>query len=567
MTGAEQGRAVQAERRRRWLGAAVIVIVALATLGVAVFQPLGGDDVYVLENLSSGRWAPRFFAFDVDAPSAGYVPWWFGVAFQRRFLRVPSSGLLWIEWELFGRSAVPYHLITAALVLAGCLLLYRLALRHVSAPRAVVIASVPLLHPSSAEVVGTLNCQPLAAAGLFCVATVVAWDRMRRTGSRPALAAALAFCALAITSYEAAAVLPFVLLLADVVLWNDHAPSPRAWGRRLGLLAVFVAYVPGAVAIRRGLTAPDTGPLRPLAEVWRSARLDATAYGLKTFGLFDPRDPAAHWLHRIAGEPLSIAAALALLAAVVVLVRRQRLGMLGLVVFASFLVLPWITRATVAQLNLPTLRQLHLPMLLGGPLVVAALLASVRSRAMGAIGCAWLAALSVETIVVGGLSAPIPERRALSSSLRAALADVPADRTIVGIGGDLCGLSPSLFRPGGVLLAIPDADEATPALTVIDAHTLVARVPEAFDVPEHEQLPARQQATDRGPAWLVRRPPPIVLHGSQRIPGANVDVVARGPRGIQALRYRFDRPLSQLVFLRMRGCDAPERVTLPSMGE
>ncbi|MFT3771105.1 MAG: hypothetical protein QM820_37290 [Minicystis sp.] len=194
--------------------------------------------------------------------------------------------------------------------------------------------------------------------------------------------------------------------------------------------------------------------------------------------------------------------------------------------------------------------------------MVAGLLAGVRSRALAAVGCAFLVGLSVETIIAGSLAAPIPARRAISSSLGAALAGVPEGRTVVVIGGDLCGTSPSLLRPGGVLLAIPDADEATPALTAIDAHTLVARVPEAFDVPDREQLPARAQATDRGPAWLVLRPPPIVRDGRQQIPGATVDVVERGPRGIRALRYRFEEPLSQLVFLRFRGCDAPERVTL-----
>ncbi|APR80564.1 Hypothetical protein A7982_05911 [Minicystis rosea] len=54
-----------------------------------------------------------------------------------------------------------------------------------------------------------------------------------------------------------------------------------------------------------------------------------------------------------------------------------------------------------------------------------------------------------------------------------------------------------------------------------------------------------------GSGALVRRPPPIVLKGWQRIPGATVDVVARGDR----------------LFFRLRGCDAPERVTLPSVGE
>lgn len=554
-------------RRRWWAGAAVMVIVtlALAALGMAAARPLGGDDIYVMANLGSGQWSRRLFAFDLDTPTADFAPWWLGAVFQRRFLRVPSSALLWIEQEIFGRSAAPYHLVTAALVIASCALIYRLVRRHMSAPQALAVALLPAVHPASAEVVGTLNCQPLAAAGLCSVAAVMAWDRARRTGSRAALAAAVALCALAMTSYEAALVLPFALLLADVVLWRDREHPSRTRAGRLGLLAVFVAYVPGAILIRRGLTAPDTGPLRPLAEVWRSARLDAAAYVLKTFGLFDPRDPFAYWLHRIAGEPLAIAAALGLLAGVAVLIRRQRRGWLGLIVFAAFLVLPWITRATVAQLNLPTMRQLYLPILLGGPLVMSALLSGARPRLRAAAGYAWLAGLSVQALLAESLPPPARARRALSSSLGALLADIPADRAVIAVGGDLCGDSPSLHRPGGAFFAIPEArDGSTPTLAPIDAHTLEARVSDTFDVLDREEAPARAPEIDRGPAWIVLRPPPLLADGWQRIPGATVSIAAQSPRGVQALRFRFDRPLSQLVFLRLRGCDAPQRLALSS---
>ncbi len=547
--------------RRTWTGAAVIALAALATLGVSVLRPLGGDDVYVIDNLGADAWSRRLFAFDFDAPSADYVPWWTGVAFQRRFLRVPSSALLWIEWRLFGRSAAPYHLVTLALVVASCLLVYRLALRRVSVVPAVAIAILPALHPASAEVVGSLSCQPLATAGLFCVATATAWVRMRRSGSRGALAATILFCALAMTSYEAAIALPFALLMVDVVIREGLAPSRRVWGPRLAVLGVLVAYAPWAIAIRRGLTSPDTGPMRPLGEVARSARLDATAYCLKAFGVFDAHDPTAYWLHRAAGEPVAVAVALILLGGIVARVRRERRGWVGLAVLASFLIAPWLTRATVAQLNLPTLRQIYLPILLGGPLVVAALRPRARAPAVIAGGCLWLVALGAQAVSSGVASYGGAAARALEPSLRGVLARVPADCTVIGIGDDLCGTSPALLRAGSASFAIPPAiDGAMPELVAIDAHPLVVRVPGAFDVPAREEPPVRTEVDSRGPAWTVRRPPPVVSLGWQRIPGATVSVVKRGPRGIQALRFVFDRPLSELAFLRLRGCDAPERV-------
>lgn len=103
------------EGRFAWAWPVLCAALAAATLGFAAFRPLAGDDVYILENLRSGAWSRRLFAFDLDAPSADYVAWWSGIALQRRFVRVPASALLWVESELFGLRAAPYHLLLASL--------------------------------------------------------------------------------------------------------------------------------------------------------------------------------------------------------------------------------------------------------------------------------------------------------------------------------------------------------------------------------------------------------------------------------------------------------------------
>ncbi len=550
-------------RRPAWPARLLLALVAAVTLTLAAFRPLEGDDAYVVDNLRSAGWRRHLFAFDYDAPSADYVSWWAGEVFQRRFVRVPSSALLWCQWKLFGLEAAPYHLVTLGLVAASCLVVHALARRYLPPLPAFVVALVPAVHPASAEVVGALNTQPVAVAGLFAVIGAADWERMRRTGSRLSYARALGFAFLAMISYEAAVVLPLALLLADAV-------AARSWRglaepRRLGLLALLAPYTWLALAVRRGLYAPESGPLRPLDEVWTSARLDATAYVIKTFGIFDPRSAKTYLVHRVAGEPWAIVLALLLLVGVLLAVRRSRVGWLGLAVFALLLLAPWLTRATVSKLNFSTFRQLYLPVLLGGPLVLAACWDGEPARARRlARGCAAVAlvALAVQAFLMGRLQIGVIAQRRLAAALPRILATIPAGDTIVTVGDSMCRESPSLFVPNASLYAVPvTADDEAPLLTVVDAHTLVARVARGvLDIPVRVQLPARSADDERGPDWNVVRPPPLVEAGTQRIPGATVSLEQRSDRGVEALRYRFDRPLAELSFLRLHDCDPPERI-------
>jgi hypothetical protein len=88
---------------------------------------LSGDDIYVLRSLRADDWGHRLFAFDFDAPSADDVSWWSGATFQRRFVRVPSSALLWVQWKLFGFHGEAFHAVTWLFVLASALLIHRRA--------------------------------------------------------------------------------------------------------------------------------------------------------------------------------------------------------------------------------------------------------------------------------------------------------------------------------------------------------------------------------------------------------------------------------------------------------
>jgi hypothetical protein len=175
------------DRRQRTVGAAVVVVGAGAAQLQSALQALGGDDIYVLENLRSATWSRRLFAFNLDTPGPGYMPWWTGATLQRRFIRVPASALLWLESECFGFRSFPYHLVTIALLACSCLLLFTLLSKRAPVVTAAAVSVLPAIHPAASELVADLCCQPIATAGLFSVAAVAAWWRMRERASLGAL--------------------------------------------------------------------------------------------------------------------------------------------------------------------------------------------------------------------------------------------------------------------------------------------------------------------------------------------------------------------------------------------
>jgi hypothetical protein len=453
--------------------------------------------------------------------------------------------------------------VTIALLAGSCLLLFTLLSKRAPVVTAAAASILPALHPAASEIVADLCCQPIATAGLFSVASAAAWSRMRERPSAGALGLVVLLCSLAVTSYEAAVALPVFLLLADLWLGAPDGSKARRGWPRLAMLGVVAAYVPWAIAIRHGLVAPDTKAVRPLGEVLLALRFDSVAYVCKALGLFDPTAPTTYWLQHRVGEPLIAAITVGLLAAVVWLVRGSRLGITGVVGFALFLAPPLLTRATVSGLNFPTLRQLYLPVLMGAPPLMVAL-ARARLRLRVAIPVvAWAAALAVESQIAGGTLDMNRDRRLVTESTERILAGVPGDRTVVAVGTYLCGFAPSLIWAGPSLLGIPSrSDDPDPQLTTVDERTLIARSDDGFDVRTEADVPTREPGANRGPDWIPSQPAELAERGSQRIAGATVTIEAREGQRITALRYRFDRPLSEMVFVRFRGCAEPVRMAL-----
>jgi hypothetical protein len=361
---------------QRWRVPALLAIAAVVANAGHVRIPIGGDDAYIIPNLLSPNPLRFLFAFHYDAPSDDFMPWYMGVVYQRRFLRLPACALLAIEARLFGGNGFGYHAVTLLLVIATLLVVYRLFRDGIGDRTVACVALLPVAcHPAAGEIVSKVSCQPIAFAGLFSVLAVQAWVGWRRTERRTVLAASLAAAFIAMTSYEGAVVLPLLVVIGDLWLARD-----AGWRSRIAMLALIAAYLPAAGAARFDLVHPETQPMRPLGVVLECIRIDGGNYLLKLFGLYDTNESMRYALYNYAGEVPALAIALSLVALVVVAARRMAWALLGAAAFITLLAPPLLMRAAVARLNVPSLRQLYLPLVLGASVMTLAIAATPSAR-------------------------------------------------------------------------------------------------------------------------------------------------------------------------------------------
>ena len=147
----------------------VVLVVALS-LGRFVGGPLTGDDDYVLHNLASSKVREGLFAYNVDLVKGegGETVWYEGFdTLQRRYVRVVPSGLMTIEYRLFGSNPIGLKTISLLVHLLNLVLGYGLLRRNLADPlTAAAIVALVGLHPAAAECVGWFACQPILLAAL-----------------------------------------------------------------------------------------------------------------------------------------------------------------------------------------------------------------------------------------------------------------------------------------------------------------------------------------------------------------------------------------------------------------
>jgi hypothetical protein len=213
--------AVGADDPRNWTPLA-LAIAALALL--ASVTSLGNGFAYddrwiIVENLRAhSLHAPwKFFA-------ETYWPTVRGAALYR-----PLTILLYAtQWKLGGGSPLIFHLVSVALYVIACVLVFWLALQILPRTAAWVAAALFAVHPVHVEAVGNVVGQAELWTAVLMIGAVALYVRDRRSGLDLERRSAVAIVALFVAGMlikENAIVLPALLVAADYFLCDD--PRPR----------------------------------------------------------------------------------------------------------------------------------------------------------------------------------------------------------------------------------------------------------------------------------------------------------------------------------------------------
>lgn len=228
-----------------WVCAGLAVVVALPGLALGFFV----DDYFHLGTLEGGQtFAGPFdlFCFAPGDPAAirpfivrGPLPWWTLPEFKARFCRPLSSALIALDYALFGRAALGYHLhsilwYVLLIVVWGAIL--RRVLPEPAAVLALVIFALDEVHWFPAVWIANRNALVAAAPALLGLYAHLRW---REEGWRPGLPLSVLGYAVGLAGGETA--LGVLAYLGAYELFG----GPGNWRRRaVGLLpAVLVGLV------------------------------------------------------------------------------------------------------------------------------------------------------------------------------------------------------------------------------------------------------------------------------------------------------------------------------------
>ncbi|MDB6137463.1 MAG: hypothetical protein JWO94_535, partial [Verrucomicrobiaceae bacterium] len=195
-----------------WLGVAILVAaVLLAYRGVWQAGFIWDDDVYLTHNAC------------IVGP-LGFAKIW--TLEQARICPLVISSL-WLQYQLWGLNALPYHVVNVALHAGSAIMLWR-ALQVLGVRGAWLGAALWAIHPVQVESVAWISELKNTQSGLFFVLCVYFWAKWEIGGgvSRGQYGLAVLCAALALASKSSTVVLPPVLLLCSWWL-NGRVPFRR----------------------------------------------------------------------------------------------------------------------------------------------------------------------------------------------------------------------------------------------------------------------------------------------------------------------------------------------------
>ena len=170
--------------RQLVLGSLVVLAIA-AGLAPQTRGPFGGDEFYILTNLTSPDWGDRWFAFDASFPGQSGGQWYSGVApYERHYVRLAPSALMSLEAAVFGSSASDFKTVSLLLHLINCLLGLRLLAGWLGLEKAAAITALVGLHPVVSQPVSWVACQPILIAMLATLLALTALERHEAKSDR-----------------------------------------------------------------------------------------------------------------------------------------------------------------------------------------------------------------------------------------------------------------------------------------------------------------------------------------------------------------------------------------------
>ena len=232
------------DTRKRWC-LALVIAIALAATATSLGNGFVLDDVVIVEKNAAVHSLTNWWQLFATS----YWPLERGGGLYR-----PLPMLTWaVEWTVSGGAPWIFH--AGNIVLYAILAAAVLRLMWVIVPdwrAALVGAALFAAHPVHVEAVGNVVALTELMSALCVVLAMVAYIERRRAGALSARDVVLlaALYAGACLSKENGAMLPLLLLAADVILVRDKTPWAERARRALPLVLALVVVAGGYMALR-----------------------------------------------------------------------------------------------------------------------------------------------------------------------------------------------------------------------------------------------------------------------------------------------------------------------------